>query len=265
MLTVLSPAKDLDMSPMPAMKGTTLPGLLDASEELVARLRTLPAKRIGALMDLSPKLAELNHARYQEWSPPFDASNAKQAAFAFNGEVYRGLKVATLSPADLHFAQQHVRILSGLYGVLRPLDLMQAYRLMMGTPFSPRRGVKDLYAFWGDRITENLNAALAGTGSDVLVNLASNEYFRSVRPAKLKARVITPVFKDRRPGGYKVVMVFAKHHRGAMCRWIIEHRLADPEKLKAYDAHGYRFRKDLSTGTEWVFTRETSIPLAGLR
>ncbi|HEX2616494.1 MAG TPA: peroxide stress protein YaaA, partial [Flavobacteriales bacterium] len=247
MLTVISPAKDLDLSPMKALKESTQPELLDASEELVTKLRTLSAKRLGTLMDLSPKLAELNHERYQHWSRPFTAENAKPAAFTFNGEVYRGLKAATLSAADLRFAQQHMRILSGLYGVLRPLDLMQAYRLMMGTPFSLKRGVKDLYAFWGDRITEHLNEALKATGSDTLVNLASSEYFKSVRPTKLKARIITPVFKDKRPGGYQAVMVFAKHHRGAMCRWIIEHRLMDPEELKAYDLHGYGFRKDLST------------------
>lgn len=256
MLTVLSPAKDLDMSPVKAMKDATQPLFLDRSEVLVEKLRTLSAKRVGRLMDLSPKLAELNRARYQEWSRPFTAKNAKPAALAFNGEVYRGLQAGTLSADDLRFAQRHVRILSGLYGVLRPLDLMQAYRLMMGTPFGPGRGVKDLYAFWGDRITEALNDALKESGSDVLVDLASAEYFKSVRPGKLKGRIITPVFKDRGPGGLKVVMVFAKHQRGAMCRWIIEHRLLGPEKLKEYDVDGYRYAKDLSTADEWVFTRD---------
>lgn len=256
MLTVLSPAKDLDMSPVKAMKEATQPDFLDQSEALISKLRMLSAKKVGRLMDLSPKLAELNHARYQEWSRPFTAKNAKPAVLAFNGEVYRGLQARTLSAADLAFAQRHVRILSGLYGVLRPLDLMQAYRLMMGTPFSPGRGKKDLYAFWGDRITEALNTALQESGTDVLVDLASSEYFKSVKPGKLKGRVITPVFKDKGPGGYRIVMVFAKHQRGAMCRWIIEHRLLDPEKLKAYDVDGYRYAPDLSTADEWVFTRE---------
>lgn len=265
MLTVLSPAKDLDMSPVKAMKEATQPEFLDQSEALITKLRTLSAKKVGQLMDLSPKLAGLNHARYQEWSRPFTAKNAKPAVLAFNGEAYRGLQARTLAAADLAFAQRHVRILSGLYGVLRPLDLMQAYRLMMGTPFSPGRGKKDLYAFWGDRITEALNTALEASGTDVLVDLASSEYFRSVKPGKLKGRVITPVFKDKGPSGYRIVMVFAKYHRGAMCRWIIDHRLMAPDKLKQYDAHGYRFNKELSSESEWVFTREKSIPLTQFR
>lgn len=265
MLTVLSPAKDLDMSPVKAMKNVTQPEFLDEAEALITKLRTLSAKKVGRLMDLGPKLAELNRTRYQDWSRPFTAQNAKPAALAFNGEVYRGLSAKTLSAADLAFAQRHVRILSGLYGVLRPLDLMQAYRLMMGTPFSPGRGKKDLYAFWGDRITEAVNEALAESGTDVLVDLASSEYFKSIRPAKLNGRVITPVFKDKGPNGYRIVMVFAKYHRGAMCRWIIDNRLLAPDKLKQYDAHGYAFNKELSTGTEWVFTRERSIPLTQFR
>lgn len=265
MITVLSPAKDLDVAPVKGIKGTTQPAFLDESEALVTKLRTLPAKRLGTLMDISPKLAELNRERYQAWSRPFNASNAKPAALTFNGEVYRGLKASTLSADDLRFAQRHVRILSGLYGLLRPLDLMQPYRLMMGTPFSPARGVKDLYAFWGDRITLALNEALKESGSDVLVDLASTEYAKSIRPAELKGRIITPTFKDKRAGRYQVVMVFAKYHRGAMCRWMIDHRLQEPEALKAYDAHGYRFNKELSTANEWVFTREKSIPLTQFR
>jgi cytoplasmic iron level regulating protein YaaA (DUF328/UPF0246 family) len=257
MITLLSPAKDLDMSmPPTAVKGFTQPRFLEESERLVTKLRTLSVRQVAKLMDLSPKLAELNRQRYQDWSVPFTAKNAKPAALAFNGEVYKGLGAGTLSANDLAFAQKHVRILSGLYGLLNPRDLMQAYRLEMGCGFSMGRGAKDLYAFWGDRITEAINEDLELQGAETVINLASGEYFKSVRPKTLRARVITPLFKDKAPGGYKMLMLFAKHQRGRMCRWIIEHRTALAEDLKRYDADGYRFNKELSEGDEWVFTRD---------
>jgi len=257
MIALLSPAKDLDMSPPAApVQGVTRPRFLEDSERLVTRLRTLSSGRLSKLMDLSAKLAELNRQRFQDWSLPFTPENAKAAALAFNGQVYKGLNAASLTARDLAFAQQHVRILSGLYGLLRPLDLMQAYRLEMGCGFSLGRGAKDLYAFWGERITATINEDLETQGADTVINLSSGEYFKSVQPEALKARVITPVFKDRSPGGYKMITLFAKHQRGRMCRWIIEHRTAVAEDLRRYDADGYRFNADLSTEGEWAFTRD---------
>lgn len=258
MLVLLSPAKDLAKE-TPEIKDVTQPALLDQAETLVAKLRTLSAKKLSDLMDLSPKLGELNRERYAGWERPFTTKNARPAAFTFNGEVYRGLEVRTLNGDDLRFAQHHLRILSGLYGVLRPLDLMQDYRLMMGTPFGVGKA-KNLYAYWGDRITEALNADLKATKSDVVINCASSEYFGAVNEEALKARVITPVFKDKGPGGYKVVMVFAKQQRGAMARYIIQHRILEPEKIKAYDANGYRFAPEESSADEWVFLRDKKAP-----
>ncbi len=259
MLVLLSPAKDLAKE-TPVLKDLSQPVLLDQAETLVAKLKTLSAKKLSDLMDLSPKLGELNRERYANWERPFTTKNARPAAFTFNGEVYRGLDARTLSADDLRFAQRHLRILSGLYGVLRPLDLMQDYRLMMGTPFGVGKA-KNLYAYWGDRIAQSLNADLKATKSDVVINCASSEYFRAVDTKVLKDRVITPVFKDKGPRGYAVVMVFAKQQRGAMARHIIQHRLMDPERLKSYDGDGYRFAPEESTDSEWVFLRDKRPPL----
>lgn len=256
MLILLSPAKDLTDTVPKGVTGTSQPALIEHSVPLVERLRKLSVKRLGKLMDINPKLAELNHQRYQEWSIPFDRRNAVPAVFAFNGEVYRGLNARTLSSDDLRFAQHHLRILSGLYGVLRPLDLMQAYRLEMGTRMSAGRGMKDLYAYWGSRITDLLNEELERTGSDVVVNLASNEYFKAVDTASLRANVITPVFKDRVGNNYRMLMVYAKHQRGAMSRYIIQHRILDAVKLKKYDVDGYRYSAVDSTADQWVFLRD---------
>jgi cytoplasmic iron level regulating protein YaaA (DUF328/UPF0246 family) len=254
MLILLSPAKDLAKE-APRLPGTTQPVLLEHSLPLVKKLKTLSAKKLSSLMDLSPALGRLNHERYQHWSTPFTPDNARPAVFSFNGEVYRGLDARTLDEADLRFAQHHVRILSGLYGVLRPLDLMQDYRLMMGTPFSVGRA-KNLYAYWGDRIAEELAKDLAQSRSNVILDLASSEYSKAAKAYSLGARVITPVFKDRGPAGYKMVMVFAKHQRGAMARYIIQHRILDPEKLKRYDVDGYRFEPAESTQDQWVYLRD---------
>lgn len=259
MLVLLSPAKDLAQE-TPAIANATQPVLLEHVKPLVAKLKTLSAKKLSSLMDLSPKLGELNRERYERWSTPFTPKNARPAAFTFNGEVYRGLEARTLSSADLQFAQHHLRILSGLYGVLRPLDLMQDYRLMMGTPFGMGKA-KDLYAYWGDRITEALNADLKATKSTVVINCASSEYFSAVNPKVLKGRVITPVFKDNGPRGYGVVMVFAKQQRGAMARHIIQHRILEPEEVKAYTGDGYRFAPEESTAAQWVFLRDKRPPL----
>lgn len=256
MITLLSPAKDLDMTPVRPIMGTTVPEMLEEAEVIAAKLRTRSAKQLARIMDINADLAQLNHERYQEWAVPFTAKNAKPAILAFNGEVYRGLNASGLGADDLRFAQHHVRILSGLYGVLRPLDLMQAYRLEMGTAFSPKRGARNLYAYWGDRITMRINEALEESGSDVIMHLASAEYFKAIKRGKLKARVIEPVFRDRTRTGYKVVMVYAKQQRGRMARYIITHRLLDPEPLKLYNGDGYRFMPAESTEDKWVFHRD---------
>jgi len=256
MIVLLSPAKDLTDAPAKGVGTVTRPRLLEHSAPLVDKLRGMGVKKLGALMDVSAKLAELNHARYQAWEPSFTRANALPAAFAFNGEAYRGLDIRSLDADDLRFAQRHLRILSGLYGLLRPLDLMRPYRLEMGTALAMGRGVKDLYAYWGDRITEELNTDLGASKGDTVVNLASAEYFKAVRPKLLRARVVTPVFKDRTAGGYKVVMVFAKRQRGAMARHIVQHRVLDVDRLKDYAGDGYRFSGEDSTADEWVFLRD---------
>jgi cytoplasmic iron level regulating protein YaaA (DUF328/UPF0246 family) len=256
MLALLSPAKDLDMAPVKPPVAPTHPAFLERSAVLMEKLRTLSAKQLGTLMDINPKLAALNHGRNQEWGIPFTPANAKPAAYAFNGEAYRGLDVGSFDSGDLRFAQHHLRILSGLYGLMRPLDLMQAYRLEMGTGFGVGRGVKDLYTFWGDTLQQAVASALKESGSEVLLNLASTEYFKAVRASGLKARIVTPVFKDRVGKDLKMLMVYAKHQRGAMCRWVVKHRVLDPDRLKAYDHDGYRFVPELSTTDEWTFVRE---------
>lgn len=253
MLILLSPAKDLNESPVSGIR-TSEPVLLEHAVPLAEKLRGMSAKRLATLMDISPKLATLNHARYQVWSVPL-GKHALPAGFAFNGEAYRGLDIRTLGGDDLRFAQRHLRILSGLYGVLRPLDRMLPYRLEMGTALAMGRGLKDLYAWWGDRITNALEGDLKQAGK-VVVNLASQEYFKAVRTERLGVPVITPVFKDRAGSGYKVVMVFAKHQRGAMARHIIRHRIIDPQQLKKYDGDGYRFSAEESTADQWVFLRD---------
>lgn len=254
MLILLSPAKDLSAEVPSTIKGATQPVLLKECVPIITKLRTLSTKKLGALMDLSPKLAQLNHQRNQAWSLPFTAQNARPAVFAFNGEVYHGLGPRTWDTEDLRFAQQHLRILSGLYGVLRPLDLMQDHRLMMGTRLGVGRA-KDLYTYWGDRISEVLKKDLAASGGYAVVNLASSEYLKAVRPKILGARVITPVFKVKQGNTYKVVMVFAKHQRGAMARHIIQHRILDVDALRSYEGDGYRFSREDSTADEWVFVQ----------
>ncbi|MBK8226923.1 MAG: peroxide stress protein YaaA [Flavobacteriales bacterium] len=259
MLILLSPAKDLAVE-TPTVKEASQPALLEHAAILVDELKALSAKKLSALMDLSPKLGELNRVRYAQWSTPFTAKNARPAVFTFNGEVYRGLDARTLSNDDLNFAQRHLRILSGLYGVLRPLDLMQDYRLMMGTPFAVGKA-KNLYAYWGDRITEALNADLKATKSDVVINCASSEYFKAVNTKALKSRVITPEFKDKVGGAYKPLQTYVKNQRGALARYIVQHRLLDHDRIKAYDGDGYRFSAEESTGERFVFLRDKRPPL----
>lgn len=254
MILVLSPAKRLDYeSPLPSVAPTE-PRLLDESSLLIERLRQLSPADIASLMSLSDPLATLNHARYAEWQRPFTPANARPAVFAFAGDVYEGLDALTLKATALKWLQAHVRILSGLYGVLRPLDLMQAYRLEMGTRFANPRG-KDLYTFWGERIGDLLNADLHAGKPDVLVNLASEEYFKSVPPARLDVPVIQPVFEDWKGGRYKIISFFAKRARGLMARYAAEHRVRDVEQLKAFDSEEYAYSPEVSDATTWVFRR----------
>lgn len=254
MLITLSPSKTLDLDSPSRAVHHTIPELLDESQRLVARLRVLSAGELAVLMRISARLAELNHARFASWHTPFTVDNARPALLTFQGDVYQGLDAGSLTQADLTYAQDHLRILSGLYGALRPLDLIQPYRLEMGTRVHNARG-KDLYAFWGERISESLNRALEAQGDDRLINLASNEYFRAVRPASLRGRVITPVFKEAKGGSYRVIGVYAKRARGLMARFILRHGLRRAEDVRAFDAEGYVYRPRLSGDREWVFTR----------
>ena len=255
MLMVISPAKTLDYESAPVTARFTQPEFLDHSQELVAQLRDFTPAQIAELMHLSDKLAGLNAARFGSWTPAFDTQNAKQALLAFKGDVYTGLDAESFTEADFDFAQQHLRMLSGLYGLLRPLDLMMPYRLEMGTKLANPRG-KDLYAFWGEHISEWLNQALAAQGDDVLLNLASNEYFGAVKRKVLKARIIDTEFKDLKNGQYKIISFYAKKARGLMARHVIRERLTDPQHLKDFDDQGYRFSAKDSSADKLVFLRD---------
>ena len=254
MLILISPAKTLDYQSPLATERYTQPELLDYSQQLIREARKLSAPQIASLMGISDKLADLNATRFHEWHPDFTPANARQAILAFKGDVYTGLQAEDFSEADFDFAQQHLRMLSGLYGVLRPLDLMQPYRLEMGIRFENERG-KDLYQFWGDIITDTLNEALTEQGDEIVVNLASDEYFRAVKPKKLNARIIKPVFLDEKNGTFKVISFYAKKARGLMSRYIIEQRLTKPEQLTGFDREGYFFDEAASTPDELVFKR----------
>lgn len=255
MLIVVSPAKTLDYDTPPKTRKSTLPDYLDESQLLIDRLRQLSSLDIAELMKVSTKIADLNFDRYESWNRKFTPDNAKQAVLAFKGDVYTGLDVDSFNARDLDFAQSHLRILSGLYGLLRPLDLMQAYRLEMGTRLSNERG-KNLYEFWGDRITEGLNKQLKKIKSGHLINLASNEYFRAVKPSKLDAEIITPAFKEYKNGQYKMIGIFAKKARGMLSRYIIQNRLQDVDDIRSFDEEGYKFNSKLSNEKDWVFTRK---------
>ena len=254
MLITISPAKTLDLSPQESCQIHSTPDFLKESRELIKATRKLLPEELSELMGISQKLALLNYQRYRQWKTPFTPENAKQALLAFRGDVYEGMSAQTFSAGDLVFAQEHLRILSGLYGVLRPLDLIQAYRLEMGTKLKTARG-NNLYQFWGDKITESLSAALRQQDG-LLINLASNEYFKSVLSKKLDARIITPEFKDAKAGQYKVIGFYAKKARGLMSAFIIKNRLQDAEEIKAFDERGYSYNESLSLADKWVFTRE---------
>jgi len=254
-LIVISPAKTLDYETPATTRQATQPAFLSRASELVEDARRLTPGDIQSLMGVSESIANLNHERFMNWHPEFTPQNAKQALLAFKGDVYTGLAAETLDAKGLKFAQKHLRILSGLYGLLRPLDLMQPYRLEMGLRFNNRVG-KNLYEFWGNDISDAVQADLKKSGSPLLINLASNEYFKSVNAKTLDVEIITPVFKDLKQGKYKMISFFAKKARGLMARFIIDHQLNDPEGLKEFDAEGYYFSKTLSTASELVFLRD---------
>ena len=254
MLIVVSPSKTLDYDNPPKTKVFTQPDYLQNSQELITRLRQLSSPDISKLMSVSQKIADLNFDRYKTWNRKFTEKNAKQCVLAFKGDVYTGLDAESFTSKDFTFAQKHFRVLSGLYGLLRPLDLMQAYRLEMGTKLDTNHG-KNLYQFWGSTITEGLNAQLKKTKSNYLINLASNEYFKAVKPKELNAEIITPAFKEYKDGEYKMIGIYAKKARGLLSRYIIQNQLTDPEDMKSFNEEGYKFNNKLSRGNTWVFSR----------
>ena len=255
MLAIISPAKTLDYkSPVPTRKHSN-PGFLTESGELINEMRQLAPPDIADLMGISSQLAELNADRYATWQPPFTRRNARQAILAFKGDVYLGLDAYAYTERDFTWAQKHVRILSGLHGLLKPLDLIQPYRLEMGTKLQTNRG-STLYEFWGDKVTDALNEAIAAQRQPLLINLASNEYSGVLDATRIDARIITPTFLDLKNGRYKFLSFFGKKARGLMTSYIVKNRVSTLKALKAFDWNGYRFCKEQSRGDEWVFLRD---------
>ena len=255
MLIVISPAKTLDFEAPLATKKNTQPRFSGKSEELIQHLRKLSSDQVSELMHISPKLGQLNYERFQLWQPKFEFPEARQAILAFRGDVYTGLDADTLETKDLNRAQKHLRILSGLYGVLRPLDMMRPYRLEMGTKFTFDH-FENLYDYWKETVTQTIRKDLDESGSNMLVNLASNEYFKSIDTKKLKADIITPEFKDWKNGQYKMISFWAKKARGMMTRFIIQNKITKAKDLQAFDMDGYYFNPDLSKLGRPVFTRD---------
>jgi len=254
MLIVLSPAKSLDYKTPVKVKAPTLPEFVSESAKLIADLKKLSPQEVADLMGLSDQLAALNVGRYCDWSKKFTDANSKPAIYAFNGDVYDGFDVNTLNSKAMDFAQDHLRILSGLYGALRPLDLMQPYRLEMGTSFQNARG-KDLYAFWGERVTESLKKLLEQQKKPVLLNLASEEYFKVLQVKNLDCPVISPIFQDGKDGKYKIISFYAKRARGLMARYVVENRITDPADLKGFNLDGYKYVASESKPEKPLFRR----------
>ena len=254
MLVVVSPAKALNFDPAPCDLPATQPALMAHTRELMKTTRALSAGDLARLMDLSDSLAELNRDRFKGFRLKHTDDNAKQAVLSFAGDTYRGFDAGTLSAGDLDYAQEHMRILSGLYGLLRPLDLIQPYRLEMGTRLATQRG-ENLYDFWGNKITLALNKALKEHDTPVLVNASSQEYFGAVKTRNLKGRIVTPVFKEERDGVAKIISFSAKVARGMIARYIVENRIDRPDALKDFAEDGYRFRDDLSDDDTFTFVR----------
>jgi len=259
MLSLVSPAKKLDFDSESTSPTHTQPDFLDQSTKLVGAARKLSRAELARTMKLSDSLADLNYRRFKDFSTPFDLSNAKQAALVFNGDTYVGLDATSLSAKDMTFAQDHLRILSGLYGLLRPLDLIQPYRLEMGAKFQPQRKA-NLYDFWDGQITDAVNAILIDHKNKTVINCASNEYFKAVKPKLLVGDVITPVFKEIKDGEARTLGMFAKRARGMMSRFIIENRIELPDGIKDFNSGGYEYRPDLSDSKQWIFTRDQPPP-----
>ncbi len=255
MIAVISPAKTLDFATKPCTKTYSQPAFLPEAAEINKYLKQLGPPELEHLQGISLKLAELNVHRNRIWQPPFSPDNAKQAVLAFNGDVYEGMDASSFSEKEFQVAQKKIRILSGLYGVLKPLDLIQPYRLEMGTKFG-FESYSDLYEFWQEKITKAINEEVKGAeGKGILINLASHEYFKAVDTRKIEGKVITPVFKDNKNGQYKIISFFAKKARGLMCRFIVKNKISDPLELQAFDLEGYYFNSHLTKGDTWVFTR----------
>lgn len=253
MIVLLSPAKTIDCSDSKSTEAASQPVFLNETEALVKKLQKMGPRKMGKLMSINPELAALNVQRYQDFELPFHPGNARPAVFCFQGEVYRGLDASTLTTPDLEYAQRHLRILSGLYGVLKPLDLMQPYRLEMGTRWGPTPSKDNLYKFWGDKIAESIQSESQG----LVINLASQEYAKSALLPSLNSRVIEIHFKDWHKGELKALMTYAKHARGAMARHLIRTKATSPEAMLSFEGMGYRFSESHSTENEWTFTRNT--------
>jgi len=255
MLIILSPAKTLDFDEFELSLPNTLPEFIPEASQLISELKKLSTQEIATMMSLSDKLAALNAARYSSWSKVFTTENSKAALFAFNGDVYEGLDASSLNKKQLEFSQKHLRILSGLYGVLKPLDLMQAYRLEMGTRLKNKNG-SDLYSFWGSKITKLIQAELASQKKPMLLNLASEEYFKVIIGKELGYPIISPVFQDEKDGKFKIISFYAKRARGLMARYVIQNAIQDPIKLQGFDLEGYRYVEELSQAHQPVFQRK---------
>jgi uncharacterized protein len=253
MKIVLSPAKSLDFDNIPEIKVASQPIFLNESQLLINKLKKYSPKKIGDLMSISPKLSDLNYSRFQDWTLPFTKENAKTAMYVFTGDAYRGMNPREFSQEDVVNAQGYLRILSGLYGVLKPQDIIQPYRLEMGTKIDYTEKVNNLYKFWGDKVTDALNAEMEK--EEVLINLASNEYFKVIDPKRLNHRIVTCSFKDEKNGEYKIISFFAKFARGLMTRFIIQNKITEVEHLKAFDLDRYCYNEEMSTEDNFVFVR----------
>ena len=253
MKIVLSPAKSLDFDNIPETEVASHPIFLNESQLLVNKLKKYSPKKVGALMSISPKLSDLNYSRFQDWTLPFTNDNAKTAMYVFTGDAYRGMNPRDFSQEDVLNAQGYLRILSGLYGVLKPLDIMQPYRLEMGTKLEYSKNVNNLYKFWGDKVTDALNEEMVK--DEVLINLASNEYFKVIDPKKLNHRIVTCSFKDEKNGAYKMISFFTKFARGLMTRFIIQNKISEVDQLKAFDLDRYCYNEEMSTEDNFVFVR----------
>ena len=254
MISIVSPAKSLNFEDNSEITSCSQPLFLDKSEELIGVLKKMKPSKLSSLMNISQSLSELNYNRYQDWSLPFELNNSKQALFAFTGDVFKGIEVGSLDKKDINYAQGSLMILSGLYGILKPLDLMQPYRLEMGTKLKNKAG-SNLYSFWGDVITTFINEELDKSDTSILLNLASNEYFKSVKAKNINGTIVTPSFLDYKNGEYKMISFFAKKARGMMVNYQIKNQISNIEDLKGFDYGGYQFNADRSTENNLVFLR----------